>query len=189
MNRNTRKPEYTFADCLNPQAREMMGFLELDMKNDALKIAEQILSSEPLAKHEFLAALEVILCCEYSNNCHAHKHLIATGFTKLSKAEQRDACSMVFHFYYFIDEVEIAADYIPQHYVDSGILRARMFALLELGRFKQAKRILRIARQQLKETYDDEERDTLREMFAEYDSFIKHKGFAFNVNRPTNFEG
>jgi hypothetical protein len=188
MNRNTRKPQSTFVDCLNFQAREMIGFLELGMKDDALKIAEKILSSESLGKNEFIAALETILHFEHTENCHAHKDFIAAGFLKLSKTDQKDACATVFQFYYHIDEVETAANYIPRHYVDSGVLRASMFALLELGQFKQAKRILRIARRQLKEAYDDEERSTLLGMFAEHDSFVKHGGFTFNMNRRTNFE-
>jgi hypothetical protein len=174
MNRNTRRSESTFVDRLNFQAREMIGFLELGMKNDALKIAEQILSSKPFGKNEFIAALETILHFGHSENCHEHKDFVTVGFSKLSKTDQKDTSATVFQFYYHIDEVETAANYIPRHYVSSGVLRASMFALLELNQLKQARRILRIARQQLKEACDAEERSTLFGMFAEYNSFVKH---------------
>ena len=156
--------------------RELEGYVEAGMKNDALALARQFLTARPARVARFSAAMETLLI--QADRLGQWRRQVERAFASLSVKAQRSVRCLMFRFYASLDKWSEAREFMPARCCSAVDLFFAMETLLNLRDGKAAHRIERACLRRLRTTSDRFEQAMLWDALANYDAYCFRLGGA-----------
>lgn len=123
-----------------PRTKELKGFIELGMKNDALTVSFCILGENPINAESFDAALNAIL--SHVDQMKPWKKHVEKAYGRLSKRGKIRVRFLMLAFECGLNNYRVAVDFLPKHFSGKLSLVELLFAMetmLALNRMDEAK--------------------------------------------------
>lgn len=123
-----------------PRTKELKGFIELGMKNDALTVSFCILGENPINAESFHAALDAIL--SHVDQMKPWKKHVEKAYRRLSKRGKSRVRFLMLVFECGLGNYRVAVDFLPKHFSGKLSLVELLFAMetmLALDRMDEAK--------------------------------------------------
>ncbi len=146
--------------------KELEGFAELGMANEAMALARRILKSPGLSSVGFRLTVTTILAM--SSALEKWRVDVAEAYGRLTAADKKDVASAMLGYYCSLGDWKLAAKFVPAGPKTFNDAFLSMGVLLGLGRFTEAKRIIPACEELLGKEKGDYERNALHDALADY---------------------
>lgn len=144
---------------------QIQGFMEIGMHKESVKLAKQLLKSEPIDSLMFYQALRAIFV---GDNAKKFKGIVYAAYNRLSHTNKMSSQEHMLHFTNMIGDFKRAQNFIPVKSNDPHTLLVAMETCLENKEFVKAKSIQRQCLELLNETSEEFGTSFLLFSLAEY---------------------
>ena len=161
------------AGCVyeSPVAAEISGYIDIGMKDEALRLTRKVLEKRRILPDEFSAAVRTI--GTYGSNFKRWRHKVEAAYNRQSRRFKRKVRTDMLGIYASLDDCEIAVQLIDVRRPKYPDVIFGMEVLLKLNKLKEAQMLASHCAKALRSTTDRFEQSVRLTGLGEYYSGIQ----------------